>query len=131
MAGLLLQYLILEQLVDMTGIHSAAWCDNTSAVSWTVRMNSNKSTVGQQLTRALAMRLIVNQSSHLAALSIAGADNNLADLASCSFKQTGAKGNYDLSDAKFLTKFNSDFPLEQDNSWLLLHLRDSASNIAA
>ena len=122
MAGLLLHYLLLEQLVDMEGIHPAAWCDNTSAVSWTVHMNSNKSVVGQQLTRALAIRMIFNKSSHLAALSIAGEDNLLADLASRSFKKTNAKGNYELTDAAFLTKFNADFPLQQNYSWLLLRL---------
>lgn len=122
MAGLLLHYLLLEQLVDMKGIHAAAWCDNTSAVSWTSKMSSNKSIIGQQLTRALAIRMIQNQSSHLAALSIAGADNILADLASRSFKKTGIKGNYSLTDIEFLTKFNSDYPLQQGTSWLLLRL---------
>ena len=123
MAGLLLQYLLLEQLVPMKHTHAVAWCDNTSAVSWTVKMSSNRSKVGQQLTRALALRMLVNKSSHLAALSIAGADNELADLASRSFKHTGVKGNYDLSDHDFLTKFNSDFPLQQENSWLMLRLK--------
>ena len=122
MAGLLLHYLLLEQLVPMKGVQSAAWCDNTSAVSWVSKMNSKRSTVGQQMTRALAIRLLANQSSHLAALSIAGSDNDLADLASRSFKQTAAKGNYNLTDAQFLTKFNSDFPLQQDASWLQLRL---------
>jgi hypothetical protein len=128
MAGLLLQYLLLEQLVDVKHSHAAAWCDNTSAVAWTVRMSSNKSAVGQQLTRALALRMLVNKSSHLAALSIAGVDNVLADLASRSFKQTGVKGNYNLSDAEFLTKFNSDFPLPQNASWLMLRLREKVSS---
>ena len=130
MAGLLLQYLLLEQIVEMEGIHTAAWCDNTSAVSWTVNMSSKRSLVAQQLTRALAIRMIQNRSSHLAALSIAGLDNGLADLASRSFKHTGIQGNYDLSDAEFLTKFNTDFPLQQDASWLMLRLHTKiASNV--
>ena len=128
MAGLLLHYLILEQLVDMTHLHTAAWCDNTSAVTWTTRMSSSTSLIGQQLTRALALRMLINQSSHLAALSIAGLDNSLADLASRSFKQTGVNGNYNLTDTQFLTKFNTEFPLQQEASWLMLRLRDSISS---
>lgn len=129
MAGLLLQYLLLEQLVEMGHLQTAVWCDNTSAVAWTVRMSSSKSSIGQQLTRALACRMIINRSSHLAALSIAGIDNPMADLASRSFKKTGAQGNYDLSDTAFLTKFNSDFPLPQDASWPMLRLHDTVTSL--
>jgi hypothetical protein len=120
MAGLVLHYLILESIVDMRHTHTAAWCDNTSAVSWTVRMSSRNSAVGQQLTRALALRTLITESSPLAALSIAGKDNPLADLASRSFKATGVAGNYSLTDLEFLTRFTSDFPLTQHASWLLL-----------
>jgi hypothetical protein len=127
MAGLLLQYLLLEQCVPLALLQTAVWCDNTSAVAWTVKMSSSKSRIGQQLTRALACRMIMNKSSHLAALSIAGIDNPLADLASRSFRRTGVHGNYDLADLAFLTKFNSDFPLPQDASWLMLRLHDAVS----
>ena len=129
MAGVLLQYLLLEQLVDMHHIHTAVWCDNTSAVSWTLRMSSKTSSIGQQLTRALTLRMMMNHSSHLAALSIAGIDNDLADLASRSFKKTGVKGNYALSDSAFSAKFNSDFPLPQDNSWLMLRLHNKLASL--
>jgi hypothetical protein len=64
--------------------------------------------------------MIVNCSSHLTAISIAGINNPMADLASRSFKKTGVHRNYDLTDPAFLTKFNSDFALPQDNSWLML-----------
>jgi hypothetical protein len=129
MAGMLLSYLLLEQLVDLKHTHTAAWCDNTSTVSWTSRMSSSKSTVGQQLTRALALRMCATESSPLAPLSIAGSDNDMADLASRSFRRTGTSGNYDLSDADFLTKFNSDFPLQQGTSWLMLHLHNKVSSL--
>lgn len=129
MAGILLQYLLLEQLVPMKHLHTAVWCDNTSAVIWTTKMSSSKSLIGQQLTRALAARMITNKSSHLAALSIAGIDNPLADLASRSFRKTGAQGNYDLTDSAFLTKFNSDFVLPQNTSWLLLRLHNNVSSL--
>jgi hypothetical protein len=73
--------------------------------------------------------MIVNRSSHLAAISIAGINNPMADLASRSFKKTGVHGNYDLTDPAFLTKFNSDFALPQDNSWLMLRLHDTVSSL--
>ena len=121
MAGVLLQFLVLEPLVPMRHTQTAVWCDNTSAVSWTNKMSSRRSLIGQQLARALALRLLATEASHLAALSIAGLDNTLADLASRSFKQTGKSGNYNLTDVDFLTKFCSDFPLTpQNSSWLLL-----------
>jgi hypothetical protein len=129
MADVLLEYLLLEQIVPMEHLQTAVWCDNTSAVAWTVKMSSSKSTIGQQLTRALACRMIINRSSHLAALSIAGIDNPMADLASRSFKKTGVHGNYELTDAAFLTKFNSDFPLTQETSWLMLRLHNTVSSL--
>lgn len=129
MAGVLLEYLLLEQLVDVKHLHTAVWCDNTSAVSWMSRMGSKKSKVGQQLTRAFALRMCTNLSSHLAPMSIAGSDNDMADLSSRSFKATGAAGNYNLSDHAFLTKFNYDFPLTQDASWLMLRLHTRLSSL--
>ena len=113
----------------MNLLQTVVWCDNTSAVAWTVKMSSSKSVIGQQLTRALACRMLINHSSHLAALSIAGIDNPLADLASRSFKRTGVHGNYDLTDLDFLTKFNSDFSLPQNNSWLLLRLHNKVTSL--
>ena len=129
MAGLLLHYLLLEALVPMRHRQAAAWVDNTSAVSWCNKLSSSRSLVGQQLVRALAFRFLINESSHLAALSIAGADNKLADLASRSFKATGTAGNYDLTDCQFLTMFNSHFPLTQKQSWLLLRPNTSRTSL--
>ena len=117
MAGLLLQYLVLEQNVaSLANKHAAAWCDNTSTVSWARRLSSNRSLVGQRLVRALSIRHLVTRSSPLAPWSIAGANNNMADLASRSFRK-GGKGNYLLSDADLLTMFNSKFCLSQGASW--------------
>jgi len=43
MAGLLLEYLVLEQIVDsLVHKHAAAWCDNTSTVSWARRLSSSR-----------------------------------------------------------------------------------------
>ena len=50
MAGILLHFLVLEYLVDVRHLHILIWCDNTSAVSWTAKMSSSTSQVGQALT---------------------------------------------------------------------------------
>ena len=118
MAGLLLQFLVLEQVTDtLVDKRAAAWCDNTSTVSWARRLTSKRSLVGQRLLRALSIRHVVTKCSPLAPWSIAGANNNMADLASRSFRASGSKGNYELNDAAFLTMFNSKFPLSQGASW--------------
>ena len=126
MAGLLLHYLVLEQLVDLKHQHAAAWVDNTSTVSWASKLSSTKSKVGQRLVRALCLRHCINESSPLAPLSIAGVNNEMADLASRSFKKSG-KGTYQLTDSQFLFKFNSDFPLTQGASWKLFRLAHKLS----
>ena len=83
MAGLLLHYLTLEQLGHaLDNTHAATWCDNTSAVSWVSHHMANSSLVAQQLLRALYLQHAANQSSPLAPLTIAGANNKMADLAS-------------------------------------------------
>ena len=129
MAGLLLQYLVLEQVTEsLKHKHAAAWCDNTSTVSWARRLSSSKSLVGQRLVRALSIRHMVTHSSPLAPWSIPGANNNMADLASRSFRK-GGKGNYDLTDAEFLTKFNAVFPLSQDASWHMHTLNTKISSL--
>lgn len=128
MAGLLLQYLILEQLVDLKHQHSACWIDNTSTVSWAAKMTSKKSKIGHRLLRALCLRHCANESSPLAPLSIAGLRNLMADLASRSFRKAG-KGTYNLTDVAFLHKFNVDFSLTQNASWQLFQLSTKLSSL--
>ena len=128
MAGLLLHYLVLEQLVDMLHQHVAAWVDNTSTVSWATKLSSSKSVVGQRLVRALCLRLCANQSSPLAAWSIAGALNGMADLASRSFRKTGPS-TYNLTNSQFLVHFNSTYPLTQEASWRLFQLSNRVSSL--
>ena len=90
MAGILLHFIILDYLVDVKHCHVAIWCDNTLAVSWTMKLSSTKSVAGQQLTHALTMRMSMAKSSPLAALSIAGKENVMADLPSRSYNASAA-----------------------------------------
>ena len=125
MAGLLLHHLVLENIAgDLTHKHAAAWCDNTSTVSWARKLCSKRSLIGQRLVRALSLRHVVTKSSPLAPWSIAGVNNKMADLASRSFKH-GGTGNYNLTATELLTKFNARFPLTQDASWHMHTLPNS------
>jgi len=129
MAGLLFQYLVLENLIpDLTNKHAAAWVDNTSAVSWARKMSSKQSFVGQRLVRALALRQVTKQCSPLAPWHIAGRNNNMADLASRSFRKAG-KGTYDLTDAALSHHFNSKFALTQDASWHMYTLPNKLTSL--
>ena len=116
MAGLLLHHLVLELLVDLKHEHVAAWCDNTSTVSWARRMTSSKSKIGHRLVRALMMQINVNEASPLVTVSIAGILNKMADVASRSFGPSSStlSTNFTSSDPSFLHSFNTEFPLEQN-----------------
>jgi hypothetical protein len=128
MAGLLLQYLVLELLVPLKHQHVAAWCDNTSTVSWARRMTSRRSRIGHRLVRALMMRINVNEASPLITVSIQGCRNDMADVASRSFGPDSS-ANFTTPDLVFLHSFNSQFPLEQDASWRLFRLSTKLSSL--
>jgi hypothetical protein len=132
MAGLLLQYLVLEQLVDLKHEHVAAWCDNTSTVSWARRMTSSRSKIGHRLVRALMMRINVNEASPLVTVSIAGCRNDMADVASRSFGPSSSRTSdpsFDNTNLLFLDSFDSEFPLEQDASWRLFLISTKLSSL--
>jgi hypothetical protein len=131
MAGLLLQYLVLEQMVALRHKHVAAWCDNTSTVSWARRMTSSRSRIGHRLVRALMMRINVNEASPLVTVSIQGCRNDMADVASRSFSPDACNSSptFEASNLSFLHSFNSQFPLEQDASWRLFRLSTKLSSL--
>jgi hypothetical protein len=128
MAGMLLHYLVLEHLVSLKHVHVAAWCDNTPTVSWTNKLSCARSTVAGRLTRALALRIHTNEASPLISVSIAGTDNQMADLASRTFSRTAAKSEtFQFSDADFLRSFSESFPLQGD-SWRVFRLSDKLNS---
>ena len=55
MVGLLLHYLVLEQLVALQHEHVRAFCDNTPTVSWSAKLASKQSRIAGRLLRALAV----------------------------------------------------------------------------
>jgi hypothetical protein len=117
MAAMLFHFIVLEHLVSLRHVHVAAWCDNTPTVSWTNKLSSSRSVVASRLTRALALRIRANEASPLIAVSIAGVNNQMADVASRTFGNTSVTSNaYQFSDDDFLRFFSTSFPVQND-SW--------------
>jgi hypothetical protein len=115
MAAVLLHYMVLDQQVDLRYVRTGVWSDNTPTVAWTKRMadHSQAPTAGR-LLRGLAAFQREAQAGPLTIGSIAGKDNDMADVASRSF---------DIScDTAFLTHFTHRFPLPQRQSWKLVPL---------
>jgi hypothetical protein len=135
MAGVCLHQLVLETLVDLKHVRSVIHCDNSPSVAWVTRMASRStSPVAHRLLRGLAMRQRVTQSAPPTVVSIAGVENDLADVASRAPEKMGSvlRGDAvsplfahtkfpDVSDEGFLTFFNQRFPLPQESLWQLAH----------
>ena len=120
MAGMLLAWLVLEQITPTTLKHKniGLFCDNSPSVAWAIRLNSSKSQIVGHLLRALALRQHVHQSSPLLATSIAGNHNQMADIVSRSFYLPFFKN----SNLCFIQNFNTMFPLPQHFYWKEYHL---------
>jgi hypothetical protein len=84
MAGVLLQYLALEQLVpNLRHAQVAILCDNSPAVAWTKKMATHASSlVARRLLRGLAMRQRFTRTAPPEIYHVAGKTNILVDVAS-------------------------------------------------
>jgi hypothetical protein len=122
MAAVLLHYMVLEQAVDLRYIRAGVWSDNTPTVAWTKRMadRSQAPTAGR-LQRGLAAFQRAVQAGPLTIGSIAGKDNDMADVASRSF--------HIMCDISFLLVFYNRFPLPQHQSWKLVHLMPAQTSL--
>ena len=121
MAGLLLLWLIMEAVCDITpGTHVALFSDNSPTVSWVRRLAAKGSKVAGQLIRALALWLKACNISPLTPLHIAGTNNAITDVPSRSF---GSEPRWQCTtDDAFLTMFNKMFPLPLQNLWTNFHI---------
>jgi hypothetical protein len=86
MAAVLLHYMVLQQFVNLQYIRTSIWSDNTPTVAWTKRMadHSQAPTAGWLLCGLAAVQRSV-QAGPLTLGSIAGIDNDMANVASRSF----------------------------------------------
>jgi hypothetical protein len=116
MAGLLLLFLVMEEVCDMQpGCHIALFSDNSPTVSWVRKMAAKGSKVADQLLRALCLRMKQRNISPLTSLHIPGKKNAMTDIPSRSF---GSEKKWHCkTDDELLTLFNASFPLPSQNSW--------------
>jgi hypothetical protein len=116
MAGLLLLFLVMEEVCDLQpGDHIALFSDNSPTVSWVRRMASRGSLVADQLLRALTLRMKLRQVSPLTTLHIEGKKNAMTDIPSRSF---GSEKKWLCkTEAELLTLFNASFPFPDQNTW--------------
>jgi hypothetical protein len=116
MAGLLLLFLVMEDVCDLQpGHHVALFSDNSPTVSWVRKMAARGSKVADQLLRALCLQMKQRNISPLTSLHIPGKKNAMTDIPSRSF---GSEKKWHCeTDEELLTLFNSSFPLPSQNSW--------------
>jgi hypothetical protein len=126
MAGVLFQWLILEQVAPIKLEHAniGIFCDNTPTVAWARRLHSSKSKIAGHLLRALAIRQHAHRTSPLLTISIAGEQNNMADVASRSFREKP----FTSSHQPFATSFTNLFPLPQQTSWTECRLEEKLTS---
>ena len=126
MAGLLLLFLVMEEVYDLgPGDHVALFSDNSPTVHWVRRMAAKGSRVAGQLLRALALRMKQRHVFPLTPLHIAGEKNAMTDIPSRSFgseKKWHCRDDFDL-----LNLFNSSFPLPNQTSWTVFRLSSAIS----
>ena len=130
-AGMLFLLLLIELRVPcLKNKHLALLSDNDPTVTWTKKLTSRKSKTAAALLRVMATRLKAAGASPLIPMHIAGVENAITDIPSRSFGRIG-KWFCD-SDEKFLTLFNSKFPLPNQNSWSVCHLpKDLSSKLVS
>ena len=120
LAGLLMLWLVMEEVCAVRDAHIALFSDNSPTVHWVERMAAKHSKVAMQLLRALALRLQLAEASPLIPLHIAGVDNAMTDIPSRSF---GSEPKWHCkTDTEFLTLFNLSFPLPNQESWTVYRL---------
>ena len=114
LAGAVLQFLALEcQEINLEYHHIGIFCDNVSAVSWAFKLRTSKSLVAGRLLRLLGLRIHARKASSIIPLSIAGSDNEMADMVSRAFKH----GKYFEFQNNLTSYFNLKFPLPKQQSW--------------
>ena len=112
LAGIVLEWLVLECLVtNLHFIHTAIFCDNTSATSWAYKMKTSTSMAAGQLMRLLDLRMHTNKASMLTPLWIPGSENLMSDHILRAFKS----GIFFAAKQNLIRYFNATFPLPQNH----------------
>jgi len=70
MLGLILQWIVLENFVNLEHKYVVCWCDNTPMVAWASKLLSTKAVQAARLLRILALHMITCWASPLTMLHI-------------------------------------------------------------
>ena len=120
MAGLLMLWLVMEEVCEVKDSHVALFSDNSPTVHWVQRLAAKHSVIAMQLVRALALRLQLAHASPLTPMHIAGVNNSLTDIPSRSFGSEVAW--HCKTDDQLLTLFNRMFPLPNQACWTVFRI---------
>ena len=119
LAGVVLEWLVLEALVPNLIFKSAGMnCDNSTGTAWATKFRTAKSAAAAKLLRLLAFRIYMRKAAPAMTIGVAGIENDMADVASRSFKDGGAF----IKNMPLLTYFQNTFPLPQGKSWKEFHV---------
>ena len=119
LAGVVLEWLVLECLVpDLIFKAAGMNCDNTTSTAWATKFRTAKSAAAAKLLRLLAFRMYMRKAAPAMTIGVAGIENDMADVASRSFKDGGAF----IKHMPLLTYFQKNFPLPQGKSWKEFHV---------
>ena len=131
MAGMVMAWLVIEGVGgDLTEKTIALFGDNTPSISWINKLASKQSIVAEQLVQAIALRLKTNKACPLVTSHIEGKRNEIADVPSRSFGSN--KDWHCETNQKFLSLFNSLFPLPNQTSWTVFQMNpDVATRITS
>ena len=114
LAALVLNWLALECITsNLTHNHASLFCDNTPAAGWTFKLRSGSSLAEGHLFLFLRMRIHATKVSHLAPISIAGKENNMADVVSRAFQ----KLKFFIANNNLTSYFHNNLPLPQGHFW--------------
>jgi hypothetical protein len=121
MAGLLFLWLVMESVCNnLQEKWVALFSNNLPTVGWVRHLATRGSLVSAHLIRVLALRLKLKGTCPITPLYIAGKENSMTDIPSCSF---GSKPKWLCkSNPELLTLFNTLFPLPNQNSWTVFQI---------
>ena len=116
MEGLLMLWLVMEEVCPkLRASYVVLFSDNSPTIGWVKHLVARGSFVAMQIVLALTLRFKKAGASPLTPLHIAGEENSMTDIPSCSFGSN--LSSFCKNDTELLNLFNKHFPLPNQASW--------------
>ena len=118
MAGLIMLWLVMEEVCPkLRAAYVKLFSEKSPKIGWVKRLVARGSLVAIHIVRALTLRLKNAGASLFTPLHIAGEENTMTDIPSCSF---GSNLSWCCKiDTDLLNLFNKNFPLLDQASWTI------------